>query len=80
MDKGTVRTKICVKCAKELPLSEYEIKYSYSGKACYNCQKLKTNENNRLIREKIKKASGDCWWVEQWCYASLHYYGTGKKR
>ena len=30
--------------------------------------------------EAIKKASGDCWWIEQWCTASLYYYGKKKNR
>ena len=42
--------------------------------------KEKSNFNNREIKRKIKEASGDCWWIEQWCHASLYYYTKKKNR
>ena len=74
------KVKKCNKCAKDLPLSEYKYKYSYSGNVCYKCVKEKTNLNNKMIRDKIKESSGDCWWIEQYCYASLYYYGHKKRK
>ena len=75
-----IKTKKCSICKKDLPLSEYKLKYSYSGNACYKCLKEKSNFNNREIKRKIKEASGDCWWIEQWCHASLYYYTKKKNR
>ena len=75
-----IKTKKCNKCAKDLPLSEFRYKYSYSGKVCYICLKEKSNFNNREIKRKIKEASGDCWWIEQWCISSLYYYGYKRKK
>ena len=72
-------TKKCKKCKKELPLSSYVKRASYTGHKCYECLKLDNKLYSRRVRRLVKKASGDCWWIEKWCLASIQYHGQKRK-
>jgi len=69
----------CKKCKVELPKSEFVKKYTYTGKKCYECLKTENRLHAKRIRDAVKEASGDCWWIEKWCLASIQYHGTRRK-
>ena len=44
-------------------------------------KKKQANRTNYTKRsEVLKMAAGNCWWIEQFCYASIFYYNAQKRR
>tara|TARA_R100001594_G_scaffold146084_2_gene197011 strand:+ start:2558 stop:2785 length:228 start_codon:yes stop_codon:yes gene_type:complete len=70
----------CRKCKKTKQISDFKMSGAYRIGRCYDCVKKDTNKHNANLREKIKEYAQGCWWIEQYCYASLFYYGGQNKR
>ena len=70
----------CKICKETKPLESFRIHGAYRVYRCYDCIKKQSTENNRKQKQAIKDAAGDCWWVEQFCYASIFYYNAQKRR
>jgi len=69
----------CIRCKVMLPKSAFIKKFTYLGKKCYECLKKENRLHAKKIKDAVKKASGDCWWIEKWCLASIQYHGTKRK-
>ena len=71
-------TKTCNICNIELTVDNFGKRYKHIRATCYGCCRKRSNDHNNRIKEKIKEASGDCWWIEMFCTSS--YYYTGKPK
>ena len=70
-------TKVCIKCKKELSFDNFE-KYDHHPNSCSDCCKKRGANHYKKQLEKIKKASGDRWWIESFCIGSYYYNGKPK--
>ena len=70
----------CIKCNKTKVISNFRMSGAYRITRCDACIKKDTNKHNANLRERIKEYAQGCWWIEQYCYASLFYYGGQNKR
>ena len=70
----------CNTCKKTKPIGEFKMTGAYRVRKCYDCMKEYSNKNNHKNIQTIKNWAGECWWIEQYCYASLFYYNGQSKR
>ena len=65
--------KLCLKCGELKSVDSFKVKDGYRVNTCNNCVRKLATKNNKKIKHIIQKASGNCWWIEQYCYGVLDY-------
>lgn len=72
--------KLCYICNTFKDVDLFKVKDGYKINNCNDCLKKRSNKNNKKMKKRIQDVSGDCWWVEQYCYASIFYHENKKRR
>jgi hypothetical protein len=63
----------CHKCDEFKSVDSFKIRDGYRVNTCNECVRKRATKNNRKIKSIIQEASGNCWWIEQYCYGVMNY-------